>query len=119
MNNINSTNSSTCLPDIFLQEQSNFKISSLEDHFRVVCEVSQKDRVLLKMNSLAQSIFKFLFQVFECICHYACLLANGLISIKAKLLGVDLHLHFQLFNVIINYGDLSPQSVSPSRILTC
>ncbi|KIC71063.1 hypothetical protein [Candidatus Protochlamydia amoebophila] len=118
MNSINLGNSDIYYPKILPQELLEF-VDFNENPQHVIVKVSQKDRLLLKITSVIQAIFKTLFQVFECISHYACLLANGLISIKAKLLGVDLHLHFQLFNVIINYESSNKQNISPSSILTC
>ncbi|WP_075882581.1 hypothetical protein [Candidatus Protochlamydia sp. W-9] len=146
MNNINLPSLGTYHSDTLPQKQSNFKVCSLEDHFRIVCEVSQKDHVLLKIAALVQPIedfsrviiredrqekgfllkiasfiqpiFKVLSQLFECISHYACLLANGIISIKTKLIGIDLHLHLHLFTVNVNYGDTNAQKASPSEILS-
>ncbi|WP_213106231.1 hypothetical protein [Candidatus Protochlamydia amoebophila] len=61
-------------------------------------EITQEKPFLLKLIAITQPIFKILFQIFEFINRCACLLAKGLISIKTKLTGIDLHIH--LFTVV-------------------
>ncbi|CAF24749.1 hypothetical protein [Candidatus Protochlamydia amoebophila] len=119
MNNINLANPNAYYPEILTQELSSSTISCENPHYVIVKAPQQEDHILSKTTLVIQAIFNFLFQMFECMCHYARLLANGLISIKTKLIGIDLHLHFHLFTVNINYDVSNPQNTSPSGVLAC
>ncbi|WP_213105355.1 hypothetical protein [Candidatus Protochlamydia amoebophila] len=116
MNSIIPYNPNDCHSDFLLTKRS--KLVNFYKAERLNQENHQKS-LSSKIINASQIVFKILFQVFECINHYACLLANGLISIKTKLLGVDLHLHLQLFTININNGSPNVQNFSPSSILTC
>ncbi|KIC71061.1 MULTISPECIES: hypothetical protein [Candidatus Protochlamydia] len=98
MNNINSINSSTCHSDSLLQKSSKFVNRS--SFSRPNEEIFSKKFSSARFVNVIQPIFKFLSQLFECIYHYTRLLAKGLISIKTKLIGMDLHFH--LFTKVVN-----------------
>ncbi|WP_075884016.1 hypothetical protein [Candidatus Protochlamydia sp. W-9] len=119
MNNINLGNSNTYYPEKNLPEKLTEFVSPCEDFHYVGQKASYDEHIILRIKLATQSIFRFICQVFECISYYACLLANGLISIKAKLLGVDFHLHLQLFTINIHHGSPNMQNVPPGSILTC
>ncbi|WP_075883289.1 hypothetical protein [Candidatus Protochlamydia sp. W-9] len=107
MNNINSCDSSTIVEPCYTCKRFEFdNPNDYQKHLiRTIIRVLVPiDRIgkwswyLVKIYNIAQPIFKILFQIFEFINRCACLLAKGLISIKTKLVGIDLHIH--LFTVV-------------------
>ncbi|CAF23017.1 hypothetical protein [Candidatus Protochlamydia amoebophila] len=122
MNNINPYSSNTIPPDSLSPQLSNLivfkrprlnqeiaqekllllKLVTISQPIFEICranqEIAQEKPFWLKIIAIAQPIFKILFQIFEFINRCVCFLAKGLISMKTKLTGIDLHIH--LFTVV-------------------
>ncbi|WP_042281060.1 hypothetical protein [Candidatus Protochlamydia sp. R18] len=97
MNNINSNNSHSFYSESSSQQEPLESINPVKRP-RTNQKIPQEKPFLLKLIAIAQPIFKVLFQIFEFISQCACLLTKGLVSIKTKLTGIDLHIH--LFTVV-------------------
>ncbi|CAF23020.1 hypothetical protein [Candidatus Protochlamydia amoebophila] len=107
MNNINSCDSSTIVEPCYtckrfeFDDPKDYQKQLIRTIIRVLVPIDRIGKwswYLVKIYSIARPIFKILFQIFEFINRCACLLAKGLISIKTKLVGIDLHIH--LFTVV-------------------
>jgi hypothetical protein len=92
MNHISPYKSNTCNQDFLLQQTVQDLSQAEQKMFRM--------SFLLDITNLVKTIFKMFLQVFKFINQQAFIFAKAFISIKSKLIGIDLHFH--LFTININ-----------------